>query len=141
MKPNGQPNLTSTLSALGNGVLAISAFLIAVTFVVKEFRPKADTNRISERPVRVWSELLAASSVVRVGSGLVDIVEIGDFQCPACRAFAAVLTNLEQRYPQNLSIRFIHFPQPYHAYANEASLAALCAAEQDAFRGNTVQLR
>lgn len=40
----------------------------------------------------------------------VTIVEYGDFQCPACKSYEPIVSELLQKYPQDVRVTFRHFP-------------------------------
>jgi protein-disulfide isomerase len=71
----------------------------------------------------------------RLGSPVaaLTLVEFGDFECPACRAFHAQVAKLQQRYPHQLAISFHHYPLNYHRFAYPAARAAECANDQGRF--------
>lgn len=58
----------------------------------------------------------------------VKVVEFADYQCPFCQQVEPVLTALRQRYPNDVSIVFRHFPLIIHDSAVAAARAAECAA-------------
>lgn len=64
----------------------------------------------------------------------VQIVEFGDFGCPACRAWhnAGIKQQLKAAYGDQISFEFRHFPV-ITAQSPQAAEAAQCAAEQGAF--------
>ncbi len=74
------------------------------------------------------------------GDGKVTIVEYADFECPACRVYAATLNSVYEEFKDK--IRIIHkqfpldngcnpqIPRVFHAHSCYASLMALCAGEQ-----------
>ena len=61
----------------------------------------------------------------------VTIVEFSDFQCPYCARAAGTVEQLLEQRPDDVRFVFAHFPLPNHPWAKPASIAALCAAEQD----------
>lgn len=79
----------------------------------------------------------ASEHVMGSPDAKVEIVEFGDFECPACGHFFLVT---EPDIRKNLvetgkaRFRFVHFPLPeLHANAVSAHVAASCAAEQSQF--------
>lgn len=61
----------------------------------------------------------------------VTIVEFSDFQCPYCaRAFNTMEQVLENN-PDNVRLIYVQYPLPNHQWARPASMASLCAAQQD----------
>lgn len=64
----------------------------------------------------------------------VTIVEFGDFGCPYSRASSFVLRSLAAKYPNQFSLIYRDFPlTEIHPFAQKASEAAACAAEQNKF--------
>lgn len=43
-------------------------------------------------------------------SASVTIVEYGDFQCPACKAYESIVRTLATKYPEAVRVTFRHFP-------------------------------
>lgn len=69
-------------------------------------------------------------------SALVEIVEFGDFECPACENFATLTKpDIQAQYvdPGLVRFRFIDYPLPMHRNTWDASRAAACADEQGKF--------
>ncbi|HJO23456.1 MAG: thioredoxin domain-containing protein [Myxococcota bacterium] len=64
---------------------------------------------------------------------LVTIVEFSDFQCPYCSRVLPTLTQVMERYPEDVRIVYRNFPLPSHQRASAAAEAALCAQEQGKF--------
>jgi protein-disulfide isomerase len=64
----------------------------------------------------------------------VTIVEFSDFQCPFCSRAIPVVTELLERYPQDVRIVYRHLPlDRIHPRARAAAEASLCADAQDQF--------
>ncbi len=63
----------------------------------------------------------------------VQIVEFSDFQCPACRAAHPALTELLQKYPNDVRWVFRNFPLPQHEHAEPAAMAGVYAYEHGKF--------
>jgi protein-disulfide isomerase len=64
----------------------------------------------------------------------VTIVEYGDFNCPACKAYheAGIIDQVLARYPSDVRFVFRHFPVITYASPQLAE-AAECAYDQNAF--------
>ncbi len=61
------------------------------------------------------------------------IVEFTDFECPFCeRAFPTVAA-IEEKYKGKISLEYKSFPLSFHAQAQKAAEAALCAGDQGKF--------
>lgn len=65
----------------------------------------------------------------------VVIREFGDYQCPACAQFEHTAKRLRDEYAEDGDVRFLFydFPLPMHPNAQNAAVAARCAARQDQF--------
>jgi protein-disulfide isomerase len=64
----------------------------------------------------------------------VTLVEYGDFQCPACAAYEPIVKEIREKYQEDISFQFRHFPlQQIHPNARAASRAAEAAGRQDKF--------
>lgn len=64
-----------------------------------------------------------------------ELVEYGDFQCPACRTYYSVLGQLKQDLgPETLKVVFRHFPlSSIHKNAKAGAYAAEAAGKQGKF--------
>jgi protein-disulfide isomerase len=63
----------------------------------------------------------------------VTIIEVSDFECPFCKAFATdTMPKLKETYIDTGKVKFAFadFPLPYHPNAQKAAEAALCYADQ-----------
>jgi protein-disulfide isomerase len=65
----------------------------------------------------------------------VIIAEFSDFQCPFCKRWSEqTMDPLLKKYGEDVSLAFLHFPiTQLHPNAGNASVAAMCAAEQGKF--------
>lgn len=63
----------------------------------------------------------------------VTVVVFGDFECPACGAFAPTLKRLRQDHGDTVRIVARHFPLSSHANARRAAEASLCVARQEKY--------
>jgi len=61
----------------------------------------------------------------------VTLVEFGDYQCPSCKFYHPVVSELLRRFPEHLRLEFHHFPLiQIHPYAMSAAMAVEAAGEQ-----------
>jgi protein-disulfide isomerase len=68
------------------------------------------------------------------GSGPVQITVYGDFQCPVCRPFYYLEKQLLEKYPNQITLTFKHFPiDSIHPNARAAARAAEAAGLQGQF--------
>lgn len=121
-----------------SSLLTLAAFLIAGVMAYHEFSPQSRTQRMRGEdgpPVfeKNWRRLLSAGTVSGDTAAPVVIIEIGDLECPACRAAQAAIEAVRQRYARQTSLVYVHYPLSYHRFARPAARAAECAAEDGRF--------
>ncbi len=64
----------------------------------------------------------------------VTLLEYGDFQCPACKAFFPIVEQVVEKYKDDIKFQFKHFPLvQIHLHAFEGSRAAEAASIQGKF--------
>lgn len=63
----------------------------------------------------------------------ITIVEYSDFECPACAAYAPILRQLVEEFPNDVALVYRHFPLNYHQSAELAATFAEAAGRQDKF--------
>ena len=127
------PEKRSRLDVVSN----IAVVLCAVGVIVTLFRRELPSSPAPTAPPSVKLEEWSVSTVpgTRVGSlnAPIQIVELADFECPACAAFHGVLKEMKVRYGDSLAITYVHFPLNYHRFARPAAHAAECAKRQGRF--------
>lgn len=69
----------------------------------------------------------------KLGSGKLQVVEFGDFQCPACGAAHPNLKRIKSEYASKITFVFRNFPLPSHPHADQAAMAAEAAGAQGKF--------
>ncbi len=82
------------------------------------------------------SDSTPASSEHTKGEGKkgVTLVEFGDFQCPACKAYFPIIKAVEAKYGDDIKFQFRHFPlSQIHPNAFSAHRAAEAAGMQGKF--------
>jgi protein-disulfide isomerase len=72
------------------------------------------------------------SHMTNVKTAKVNLVEFGDFQCPACGAIEPVIEQILLEYKENKDFNFVfrNFPLPMHANAPLAAKYAEAAGKQ-----------
>lgn len=64
----------------------------------------------------------------------VTIVEFSDFQCPACKAYAPIIKEVLERFPEDVRFVYKHFPlRSIHPGAEPAARASEAASLQGKF--------
>jgi protein-disulfide isomerase len=61
----------------------------------------------------------------------ITIVEFSDFQCPYCARAANTVEEVLAEHGDDVRFAYLQFPLGNHPWARPASIAALCAAQQD----------
>jgi len=121
-----------------SSLLTLAAILIAGVMLYREFSPQSRIQRARGEdgpPVfeKNWRQLLSAGTVSGDTAAPVVIIEIGDLECPACKAAQATVEAVRQRYAHETSLVYVHYPLSYHRFAKPAARAAECAVEHGRF--------
>lgn len=61
----------------------------------------------------------------------ITVVEYSDFQCPFCQRGKEMLPQILKDYDGKVAIFYKQYPLPNHNWAMKASIASLCAYDQD----------
>ncbi len=93
-------------------------------------REEEERKEASERSAKL-SEAVAGEPTRGNTDAAVTIIEFSDFQCPYCSRGAATVDELLAKYPNDVKFVFKHFPLDFHPWAKPASIAAICAGNQD----------
>ena len=140
---SGRPAAPRRSGAALRGAFAAGLVFVAIAI----YGPTV--SEALERPSRAmpeWADVLAnPEQAVPNARGLqlgsddaaITIVEFGDYQCPACAAFATRFRpDVERDFVESGRARFVFYDLPLtsiHDNAVEAARAARCAGDQDAF--------
>ena len=82
----------------------------------------------------LWNVLALSGSRIGRTTAPVILVELADFECPACLRFERdVLRPARATFPEELAVVFHHWPLSYHRSAAAAARAAVCADAQGRF--------
>ena len=80
------------------------------------------------------SKASATEHIYNPGERKVTLIEYGDFQCPACKAYYPVVAELKKEYKDKVTFQFRHFPLvTIHTNAFLGSRAAEAAGNQGKF--------
>ncbi len=63
----------------------------------------------------------------------IKLVEYSDFECPACSSFHPAVILALDKFGEDISFEYKHFPLPIHKSSQTAALAAEAAAQQGKF--------
>ncbi len=82
-------------------------------------------------PYRV--EVAATGPSRGPATAAVTLIEFSDFQCPFCSRVVPTLDKVKEKYGDKVQVVFRHFPLQFHAQAQKASEASMCAHDQEKF--------
>lgn len=111
--------------------LLILAALAVVFIGVVVYSKNKDSNSANNNSD---STSEGSDHILGANTGGVELVEFGDFQCPACRSYYPIVEQLKTKYGDQISFQFRHFPLvQIHQNAMVAHRAAEAAAKQGKF--------
>lgn len=130
------PKMRSRLDVVSSIVLATCAVIMTSGFMYRNFGPGRTGPRSGvQAPVFVqeWRQLEQLGRSIGSSQAPLRIVEFGDFECPACRAFHREFSAARETLRGDVALSFVHYPLEYHRFAGLAARAAECAAAQGRF--------
>ncbi len=89
----------------------------------------SDWTDTSSDPRTERMKMVTLDNAPRQGAkkGKVTIVEFSDFQCPFCdRAANTMRKEVYPEYKDKVTFYFKHLPLPFHKWAGDAAIAAMC---------------
>lgn len=133
----------------GLGVSGTPSFFINGVFVVGSL-PQADFEGVIDAELKNGTgdkvklssgEVLKRVAKIPYGVGYIKgnkdakikMMEYTDFECPYCNKSFPTIEALLTKYGDKISLEYRSFPLPFHADAEKAAEAALCAGEQNKF--------
>lgn len=105
-------------------ILAVAAIIVAAVAILIAF-----VNSGQSDPTAIMAKIANEDSH-RIGTGKVQVVEFGDFQCPACAQAHPDIKKLEEEFKNDITFIYRNFPLPIHANAQPAAEAAEAAGAQ-----------
>lgn len=128
--------INAELDALQQGQLQIQKDLDEI----KSLLQKVARTPVAAKPVFVPTDIQLSNSPFKgLNDAPVTLIEFSDYQCPYCRRHATiVLPELLKTYVDAGKLRFVmrEYPIPnLHPRATDASIAALCAGDQEDYWG------
>jgi protein-disulfide isomerase len=108
--------------------LAILAVLVLGFVGLLIFNGQCETNDSAN------GEISASQHTKGAGNKNVTLIEYGDFQCPSCASYYPVLQEVKDKYGDDITFQFRHFPlTQIHQNAMAAHRAAEAASKQGKF--------
>ncbi len=125
------------------GVSGTPTFFINGVMLVGA-QPQTEFEKVIDAEIKDGSGATVAAAerkTVKNGVGVVrgsfdakvKIVEFSDFECPYCKTAHPTVKAVMEKYGDNVSLEYRHYPLSFHPNANRAAQAAECAAEQNKF--------
>jgi protein-disulfide isomerase len=108
-------------------IVVVIVALIGVFSITnkKENSQKSSTNN---------TQASTSSHTVGAGNKKVTLIEYGDFECPACKAYYPLVKEIKQTYGDDITFQFRNFPlNQIHPNAFLGSRAAEAAGKQGKF--------
>ncbi|HEX7259963.1 MAG TPA: thioredoxin domain-containing protein [Candidatus Saccharimonadia bacterium] len=105
-------------------VFVITAGMVALFVIGGDPAPSSEGTDSSK---------LVRESSHKTGTGPIQVVEFGDYQCPACFQAYPVIQKIKQDYNGKITFSFRNFPLQQHKNAVVAARAAEAAALQNKF--------
>jgi protein-disulfide isomerase len=84
-------------------------------------------------PEKVYAVPVGESPVKGAQDAWVTIVKVSEFQCPFCSRVLPTLTQIQEKYGNDVRFVFKHNPLSFHPRAMPAAMSAECAREQGKF--------
>jgi protein-disulfide isomerase len=119
-------------------IVMVCCALVAVGFYVRQELGYGSPQAGQSKPRRFddWERVQVGGLTRGPDGAKVIVVVFSDFQCPFCRTFAKVLTQLEERHSGDVKLVFHNFPvSQTHPHAFSAALGAVCAYNAGRFSG------
>lgn len=111
-----------------------SRFLIILAVIVAVLGGVFFFTRSDSSQTTSTDQNAGSNHIVGKGTANVTLVEYGDFQCPACATYFPVVEQVKEKYKDQITFQFRHFPLvQIHPNAMIASRAAEAAGNQDKF--------
>jgi NhaA family Na+:H+ antiporter len=118
-------------------ILIICAFVTSAVVAKREFFPSTASSQVltEHKPTKIahWEDYLDQGVHIGPTRARVQLIEFADFECPFCGSFHKILKDIRVRYPNDVSLDYVHFPLPMHRFALLAARVAECAGDQGRF--------
>ena len=124
--------------------LVMCAVITTGAVIKREFFPSAQNAQMTaeHKPALIphWQQYLDKGIHMGPQQAKVQLIEFADFECPFCQSFHKTLKTIRDRYPDQVSLEYVHFPLPMHRFAVPAARVAECAGDQGRFEAMYDQL-
>lgn len=107
----------------------LSAILVAVAGGMVALFLLANKTTDTPTPIGDKTKIIRDSSH-KIGTGAIQLVEFGDFECPACGVAEPNIQQLLKDYAGKVTFYFRNFPLSQHLNGQPAAQAAEAAADQ-----------
>jgi protein-disulfide isomerase len=117
-------------------ILLMLCALVMAGFTVRDRLNPGNGRGGAEKDKRVsnWRSLAKdGHRLVGTEQASVQILEFGDYECPACGMFHKTLKKVLPQFGNDVSVTYRHWPLTYHPMAYPGARAAECAANQQRF--------
>jgi protein-disulfide isomerase len=101
--------------------------------LLQELMTKHQVQTLLTAPEPVRLPVAASGPAKGSEKAKVTIVEFSDFQCPYCSRVNPTIERVMQGYGDKVRVVYRQFPLPFHAQAQKAAEASLCANDQGKF--------
>lgn len=119
------------------GVMALCAVLVTAKVFTQQPPPPPPpppTSVTEFESAPGWRTYAAKGNRIGPADAKVVILELTDYQCPACARFEPTIRAVQEKYPRDVAVIYRHYPldRP-HPNAHAAAIASECAATQGSF--------
>lgn len=113
--------------------LLVICAIIMTGFVVHQKWFQSENN-LDVQQVDNWQELELKGWQTGPQAAPVQIIEFFDYECPYCKSVQPAVQAVKQKFGNDISIVYTHFPLSGHRYAFDAATASECAGKQGKFQ-------
>ena len=111
-------------------IVIVFGFAVMVILTVLMYLSNIGDNELSNFTGTTGQVL---NEDMKTKNGRLYVIEYSDFKCPFCANAATTLSQLKEKYTENVIFEYRHFPLSIHPGAHEAAQASECARDQDKF--------
>lgn len=116
---------------IGVGIVTAIIVVVAAFTIGSQPAKTPGQKALSESQLKIL--LRKDTHITGVTKAKVNVVEFGDFQCPACGVAYQVVKQIKEEYKGKISFAFREFPLMGHKYGYTGALVAESASGQGKF--------